>query len=762
MRNEVDRVRAFAGPARSALLGVTEDYGEYRPRGRFGRDGADVGYFQAMTWFGRAGFRVGDPAATRRALLVVRALAADDDLGAAWRRFDDVVTFLVGAPDDPTPADYRRLAARVSGCDGAAAVDAVLADRRLGRAFAAALDSLPSPRVNTAVDQPRGLTRGMRVLGQRGTRDAAVLQQVMEEGTWPPSGLHVVAALLGDAGAARHLGAAAPEVPHPDVSNDPAADLVEGWLACYKPALADDPALPAVFRTRAWHDKQLNSALGAWAETRHASAPYLKAAHVYVGGSMISDRLHGFVEPYPEFFSRLAARMRALDRLLAELGVYVRVEREQGELEQSLDSKYGKPDERGHRDIGRNHRAYYEDSLGKIRLDPGRLPEFAEILDRLADLAESCRDGRAQTPADGIFLKFLRRRLQRLGFNQSTSPVAEESMARVIDVAAEYPSGQVLQVAVGRALPIYVAVPDGDRRVVCRGAIYSYYEFTAPQLGRLTDQMWAALTSRLDGGGDGPWLDRACGLIHHPHLDRDTLRTLSRRHDSEPRGSSYGVCPWTLTAEDRGAEFAGARTDPGDVDLLQPLAADDEGVPDVVLMATSELARHAVIVPAARAFFRDAVDHFLTLPDTQLPKVSPVTAMRLYFAAATLEQSGEAADRDRLDALDSRLAAWPRGQGTHRGGCRGCRRWSRPVAGRPSAGSAAEAGLQHRSSTAVNVVSASAPGLPCTPLSRSANPGRAARNAATTSSFSAAEPGARRVDQQPARPHGGGHRGPAG
>lgn len=655
---ELGRIEAAATVAASPLLGVTEDYTEYRPRGRFSAPGADVGYFRAVTWLGRAAFPVQDPAATRRALLIAAAIAGDPELTADRERIDRVLTMLAGEPDDPTPGDYLRLAEQVSGRAGAAAVDAVLADASPAREFARTVAALPAPRVNTGVAPDREAGRGMRVLGQRYSRDAHLLQRVMEDGVWPPSGLHVLAGLLGNGRAAAHLGG--PVAAPAGMPEDLGPGLMDGWLDCYAPALADDPAVPAVFRTRAWQDKQLNSALGAWAETRLAVAPYLKAAHQNLGMSAMTDPLHGFVEPYPQFFARLAARMRALDGLLGDLGVYDRVAREQADLEREMDERYGKADKHGVRKAVRDHRAYYERQLDGIRLDENRLPGLVEILDRLVPLATKCRDGVAQDPDDGVFLKSLRRRMQALGFNQSSSPVAEESMARVIDVATEYQSGQVLEAGIGRALPIYVAVPAGDRRVVCRGAIYSYYEFVVPLAGRMTDIEWTEATTQPEDAGGGPWLDRACGLIHYRYLDREALLRVDPERSSNPYSSLNASRPWELTGPYHAwnGELAGVRTDAADVGVLLDLAGADDPDPAVALFATRELARHADRSPIARAFFRAAVDSVAATPARARRQLDDFTAMRLYLGIGVLGRSNDPQDRRRLDDTVAMLAAW--------------------------------------------------------------------------------------------------------
>ena len=90
------------------------------PRGHYTRSEALTGYFKAMMWYGRMGFRLrpGSSAAqrrhgrdeTRRALLIVSALAKSDAL-ELWDRIYQPTAFFVGASDDLTVHDYLEIAA---------------------------------------------------------------------------------------------------------------------------------------------------------------------------------------------------------------------------------------------------------------------------------------------------------------------------------------------------------------------------------------------------------------------------------------------------------------------------------------------------------------------------------------------------------------------------------------------------------------------------------------------------------------------------
>ena len=61
-------------------------------------------------------------------------------------------------------------------------------------------------------------------------------------------------------------------------------------------------------------------------------------------------------------------------------------------------------------------------------------------------------------------------------------------MGLIVDVARGGDS--VLEVGVGLAHEIYAVVPTQDGPTLTRGAVYSYYEFSQPVSGRMTDTQW--------------------------------------------------------------------------------------------------------------------------------------------------------------------------------------------------------------------------------------------------------------------------------
>lgn len=81
--------------------------------------------------------------------------------------------------------------------------------------------------------------------------------------------------------------------------------LYNSWLASIR-ALnpqGDSENLPFFMRTGAWHQQKMNTQLAGWTQLRHDNLLYAKPS--YTGGAGCSFP-YSYVEPYPEFYKRLA------------------------------------------------------------------------------------------------------------------------------------------------------------------------------------------------------------------------------------------------------------------------------------------------------------------------------------------------------------------------------------------------------------------------------------------------------------------------
>ena len=337
---QVAQIMAAGGKAHSVLFpDFEDDYGAYKPVGHYAGDPELEAYFRGMTWFGRVHFRLVDPEdpdfiPSRLPLIVTLALrrAQVDERPASdvWRNLYQTLNFVIGPSDDAGPLEYAALMDAVYG-NNPQPQD--VADEAHWQDFLSRTDQLPAPQINSlfvssTIDlQPE---KGWRFMGQRFTLDGVIFQNLIfdkvqerSDGTRRefPSGLDVMAA-FGSAPALKSLDdSGAMTFPNyldqltkmqQAVKAQPEQQWLgrfyDGWLYSFLPVLsAKDAAFPAYMQTAAWGYKDLNAALGSWAELKHDTILYTKMPEgAGGGGPPTSSPAPSYVEPNPDAFFRMA------------------------------------------------------------------------------------------------------------------------------------------------------------------------------------------------------------------------------------------------------------------------------------------------------------------------------------------------------------------------------------------------------------------------------------------------------------------------
>lgn len=496
---ELALIEAHSGVYPSPLfpaLPVGEDYTQYIPRGHYTRNEALQAYFRAMMWYGRMTFRILEPTdpegreETRRALLIVQALATDPQAEALWQSIYEPTVFFVGRSDDLLYTEYLEVMERVYG--GIPEPSALLDEGKL-TAFMEEARQLRPPRilgiVLTGREEKERTTKGFRFMGQRFIPDSYIFGQLIERevpGRPLPKGLDLFA-VLGSERAYEILQAEG-DTRYPRYTEnltrlrdefaalgeeDWTQNLYWSWLYTFFPLLeVPGDGYPAFMRSRAWVDKSLNTVLGSWAELRHDTILYAKQVYAEKGGDAKGPPPEptppkGYVEPVPEFYTRLAA-LAAMTR-------------------EGLETR------------------------GLLNeLDGDSLQRLIDLSLALKTMAEKELRGEPLTDDEYGRIRFYGAELEQLTFAASDEyvgpggfPMAEEEpqAAVVADVATNAGLGQVLEEGVGRVHTIYVVAPIEGELVVCKGGVFSYYEFPWPMDDRLTDEKWRRM---LDAGRAPP------------------------------------------------------------------------------------------------------------------------------------------------------------------------------------------------------------------------------------------------------------------
>jgi len=245
-------------------------------------------------------------------------------------------------------------------------------------------------------------------------------------------------------------------------------NLYWSWLYSLQPLISPkDARYPAFMQTQAWTRKDLQTALGSWTELKHDTILYAKQVMAEMGGGGDDQPPQSYVEPNPEAYARLLA--------LAEMT--------RSGLEQ---------------------RGLLSDTTR------GNLSNLITELQFLQRMAEAELNGSEIFMDDYWHMLYWGGTLEMFTLAAADTepgqgrPILEDQKAALIaDVASgPGPDGTIsaLEEAIGQPTPIYVVLPGQPIRIGT-GAVYSYYEFSVPVSGRMTDEQWQAM---LEEGSNPP------------------------------------------------------------------------------------------------------------------------------------------------------------------------------------------------------------------------------------------------------------------
>jgi hypothetical protein len=497
VETELALIEAAGGPADSPVLGYTEDYSQYIPRGHYTRSEQLKRYFKAMMWYGHTAFYINprDPditdeealSLTRRAILVSSSLVGTAK--EAYTAIYEPTSFLVGRADDLTVSDMEQVLTQVFGTAQPAPDD--LADADKIAAVREKLNELPAPKIQSATTRQRGDTenreeneRSFRVMGQRFIPDSYAFQQLVwayvgTEGNprTLPMGLDVMSVLGSDQAYVietqdfgqdqyENWQSQIAKVNQEFTERSPdlwPVNLYTGWLESLQHVMAfPAEGAPDFMKSRVWARKSLNTALGSWTELRHDTILYAKQSVTAEGDGGEEPESPGYVEPYPSFYAKIAELATTLRKGLVD---YALIDPDSANKLETM--------------------IYLADTLGSIAQkelsgEPLTDEEITVILE-YGQYLEGLEQFSTSEPG------------------QTLSPTAEKSPL-VADVHSDYKSNPAvaLEEATGYPLTLYAAFELDGKLQIFAGASYAYYEFTVPVAERLTDEAWVGL---LDSGG---------------------------------------------------------------------------------------------------------------------------------------------------------------------------------------------------------------------------------------------------------------------
>jgi hypothetical protein len=539
---EVKKVREATAIDKPAWLGppdpdfVAIDYSRFAPRGFYTQFRRLQGYFRAVAWLQAIPFRINNDQELLSAAMIGCAGKSHryDEIESLFGVFDE----LLGKPDDP---DLKML---VDTSSEQLQLD-LKSSRDLTNLRGDLIDQIQAseatPEINDQLRFPPqpGSGISLRVLSARRTPDAVLFQHLMDKSNRAPSGLEVAAA-LGSAFARQLL-------PQPAPPNGPLFDLKHirwsslycEYLYCLQALLAPpEKDVPALFSSRPWQAKSCQTVLGGWAQLRHTWQLQAKENIEYLG---ITLRPAGFVEPVPEFYSRMAALCERAGFLVqkskAEGPDFAQLGDDARELISLLEKDdigtNGKPEPHT---LTPDELNRFGDMLRLARLsatdplalddprralktlvadfDKGKLPDLAGgatwlpdaaspdlrelwqrlemICRRLDALSNKQLRGADFSEEENQFLKDYGSWLAGVMlYGGNSYEVPRDDAPRIADVCQNPRSHQFLEVGIGRPRALYVLYPYHGGEILCEGAVMPYYEFPQPQ--PLTDSAWKTI-----------------------------------------------------------------------------------------------------------------------------------------------------------------------------------------------------------------------------------------------------------------------------
>ncbi|MHA1959469.1 MAG: DUF3160 domain-containing protein [Candidatus Thorarchaeota archaeon] len=477
-------IDAHVGFSPDWFMGYDEDFSQYVPRGHYTRSELLGRYFKALMWYGRVVFRLipdgiltpNETGLDETAQAILMALALQDEIDTlplgttgydVWDAIYQPTVFFVGDADDLLPLEYLGLIADVYGTEVNLTT---LENEQLLSEFIESALVLRDPLIlSTSLGAGEGLnkTKGLRFMGQRFIPDSYILGQLVFEHVndrFMPKGLDVMAALGSDR--AWELLDDQKHYPNYVEQMEMLWDMVDNitlsewtknlyylWLYSLLPLLSDPgEGYPLFMQSEAWVDKQLVAALGSWTELRHDTILYAKQSYTYET-SLPPPAPHGYVEPAPRVYGRLASLCRMMIDGLEQRSL----------LSFTISTKLS-----GLLDFLESLRSISIKELSGQSLNATEINLIEDSGIILASIVTM--------PAD-----------------EQTTSDADDDMAVIADVHTDSNSGTVLEEAVGNPMFIYVAVNIDGEIVLTRGGTFSYYEFIQPMSDRLTDEAWQTM-----------------------------------------------------------------------------------------------------------------------------------------------------------------------------------------------------------------------------------------------------------------------------
>lgn len=575
---EVKKIIAAKGTGMPKWLGTPDrtftaiDYSRYKPRGFYSRSENLGKYFRAVSWLQSIPFRIEEDIELLAVLMLGGSIRTGSANSLEGERevdlFFHIYRSFIGAGDD---WDLLTAAREVQGklkMD----LDAGELDKKRKRLKRKARKYGKGPLINDqlrfAPESHEGISEpNFRIVPAHRIPSAVMFQRTTDPRKFDrpyPNGLEVPIS-LGSSFARNIFKERRKDKILAVIDSCQAFYHGEGLHAKYLDVLrslldAPEPDAPDFMQHGPWQAKACNTALAGWAQFRHTWALQAKQTVHYLGMGMVPE---GFVEPEPDFFSRMAdlaeegglmlRRAGAFDTDLKEITgqfkkfrsilqkagdeegfdeIFYKLPREEAMalelpflLTQPLSSGT-KRDSRAEfprkiktlsdmiqdmKDGKVDHHPRLAAMIGEYTHDLEKLWErLGRVSRRLEAIAHKQLRGKKPNKSENTFLKSYGTTIAGImlyGGNSYLTP--RDDAPKVVDIHSNPRKGEYFHVGVARPRKLYVLYPWQGKSILCQGAVMPYYEFVSPS--RMTDKTWIQNLDSANRPSLPPWMFRATG-----------------------------------------------------------------------------------------------------------------------------------------------------------------------------------------------------------------------------------------------------------
>ena len=487
---EQDNFSSFMQDYKEIMFG----YSLFRPRGHYTRSEKLQRYFRGMMWLQTANFGLNNKDEVMAAVMQTYALKNDEKLTTKYQKVNNLITFLMGKPDNLTimqvKAEVEKLNMQME--------DLLHNDQAIAQ-LTAKLDEIGNKQTRIRPKYEKTSHNKINVMPQRYQPDAEVLQEMVDYDNKPtlratPKGLDFFAAmqvsaaekiLIEEGQKWKGFAPMLEKMKNRMQQINWNETIATQWMSTLRALCDRDPQLnlPYFIVTPEWKLKDLNAMLASWAELKHDAILYAKqpAGAECGGGGPPEPVVKGYVEPNISFWKKAISLLDNTAYLLKE--------------ENMLTDKINNATERIREEVQFLLNVSEKELAGK------ELTE--EEYDQLQYIGATF---------ENISLDLVREPDQYL-MGWSDVQGADKKVALVADVytanADNNPDKSILFEAVGDADEIYVVVEIGGYLYLTRGAVLSYREFIQPiDEPRLTDEEWQQQLEKNPRKGVPDWMKR--------------------------------------------------------------------------------------------------------------------------------------------------------------------------------------------------------------------------------------------------------------